>query len=242
MSCEDLKAAAKSARHLVSIVTSIRALPAAGASKAAVTKLVNELNQDYPEARAAIGKVTAELRLSRLASGMGKAQFGDIVAATAHEVAVKMVLALNRERFKGIEIVGRKQVQEWPDREEVMTEIELELTSAQDRRESARVAAKTLRKQRGVTDTEKKRRRRSTLQTKPLTLKQIEALKHHGDCAGKIAEIARRMDVTRKTAEQHVKAAFTKLGKSVPTKPKTTSLKTDRRGQVDVSRSDDHRG
>lgn len=87
-----------------------------------------------------------------------------------------------------------------------------------------------------------RRRRRSTPQPKPLTARQTEAMKHHGDCQGKIAEIARRMGVVRKTAAQHVKAAFTKLGKNVPTKAKTTSLKTDRRGQADVAKSDDHRG
>ena len=107
--------------------------------------------------------------------------------------------------------------------------------------ESAFVAAKTLRKQRGMTATVKKRRRRSTLQPKQLTAKQTEAIKLHGDCQGNIAEVARRMGKDRKTAEQHVKTAFTKLGKSVPTKAKTTALKTDRRGQADVAKSDDHR-
>lgn len=87
-----------------------------------------------------------------------------------------------------------------------------------------------------------RRRRRQNPQPKPLTPRQTEAMKHHGDCQGKIAEIARRMGVARKTAEQHVKAAFTKLGQSVPKKVKTTSHKKDRRGQENVAASDDHRG
>lgn len=85
------------------------------------------------------------------------------------------------------------------------------------------------------------RRRRQSPQPKPLTPKQTEALKLHGDCQNNIAEIARRMKIGRKTAEQHVKAAFKKLGKSVPLKAKTTQLKTDRRGQSDVIESDDQR-
>ncbi len=87
-----------------------------------------------------------------------------------------------------------------------------------------------------------RRRRRSTQQPKKLTPKQTEALKLHGDCNGNIAEVARRIGKDRKTAEQHVNAAFTKLGQNVPTKAKTTSLKTDRRGQADIAKSDDHRG
>lgn len=102
-----------------------------------------------------------------------------------------------------------------------------------------RLKDKMAREQRPMT---RKRRRKGLSITRPLTLRQTEAMKLHGECEGSIAEIARRMGVTRKTAEQHVQAAFTKLGKSVPTKAKTTAIKTDRRGQADITNDDDHRG
>ena len=108
-------------------------------------------------------------------------------------------------------------------------------------RVAALSAAKTRLGRAKKTDPEVKRRRRPPLQPKRLTAKQIEASKLHGECKGNIAEVARRMGKDRSTAEQHIVAAFTKLGKSVPTKPKTTKLKTDRRGQSDVTKSDDHR-
>lgn len=114
-------------------------------------------------------------------------------------------------------------------------------TSGPQPDDSAFVAAKKLRKQRGVTATVKKRRRRPPLQLKQLTAKQLEASKLHGECEGNFAEVARRMGIDRKTAVQHIEAAFTKLGKSVPTKAKTIAFRTDRRGQADIAKSDDHR-
>ena len=92
-----------------------------------------------------------------------------------------------------------------------------------------------------VTSKLKRRRRKPNQTPKKLTTRQTEAMTLYGECQSNIAEIARRMGVDRKTAQQHVEAAFTKIGKSVPTKAKTTSLKNDLRGQVDVAKSDDHR-
>jgi len=87
-----------------------------------------------------------------------------------------------------------------------------------------------------------KRKRRLSGQAKPLTQRQTEALKLHGECEGNIAEVARRMRIGYSTAQQHVHAGFKKLGKSAPTKAKTTQYKTDRRGQVDLTDSDERRG
>ncbi len=91
--------------------------------------------------------------------------------------------------------------------------------------------------------TTKRRRKRSGGTTTPrLTARQTEAMQLHGECEGNIAEVARRMGVVRKTAEQHVNAAFTKLGKSVPkTKARTSSLTTDKRGQTTVAEGDQKR-
>lgn len=124
MSNDDLKAAAKAARYLASTAASIHGLRAAGATAGAM-KLSDELAEFYPAARAAIAKVAPELKQTRAAP----ARSGDVVAPTAHEVAVEMVLAVNRERF-GFEVIGRKQIQAWPDIDEVLAEIELEYAKA----------------------------------------------------------------------------------------------------------------
>jgi len=87
------------------------------------------LNEKFPEAREAIRKVTMELRLTRNAA----VRLGDFVAPTAHEVAIETLFALNRERF-GVEVDNRKRWETWPDVDELMAEIELELTRAISRR------------------------------------------------------------------------------------------------------------
>ena len=131
---DDLRAAASAARYFASTVAAIRALPAAGAGNDTVMRLARELSRRYDDLRAAIGAVSAELRQTR--SCVFRA--GDFVAPSAHEAAVKMVHALNRELFGdqiGLEIVGRKRVEAWPDVEDVTAEIEWEFTRAAAYRE-----------------------------------------------------------------------------------------------------------
>lgn len=126
---DDLDAAASAARYLASMAASIRALPAAGATEDTIKRLTTELNQRYPDAHAAIRAVAIELRRARDRSAV----IGDIVAPTAHEVALEMVHTLNRERF-GVEIVGRKCVEVWPNADQVIAEIELEYEKAKHAR------------------------------------------------------------------------------------------------------------
>ena len=86
-----------------------------------------------------------------------------------------------------------------------------------------------------------KRKRRQQPVVRPLTPKQIEASKLHGECDGNIAEVARRMCCDHSTARQHLEAAFGKLGKVIGKNPTTAAIKKDRRGQADVVESDDRR-
>src|ERR1051325_10303956 len=132
MSNADLNAAARGARSIVSRVAAIRGLLAAGVSKPTIARLERELNVELGQARAAIYCVKDELRGARSAI----VRLGDFTAPTAHEMAVEMVYAINRKKF-GVEIVGSKQVQAWPEPDEVLAEIELELTKAKDRRTSS---------------------------------------------------------------------------------------------------------
>jgi hypothetical protein len=134
---DDLDVAAREARYLASTVSAIRALPTAGASEVAITRLDAELKQRFEAAYQAIMAVAAELRLVRDRA----AKFGDIIAPTAHEAALEMVLALNRERFgSGFQIIGRKCIEVWPNADEVIAEIDLETTKARARRAQAPAA------------------------------------------------------------------------------------------------------
>jgi hypothetical protein len=133
MSYDDLKAAAREARYLASTAASIHGLQAAGATVSA-TKLLHELNQKYPEARKAIANVAMELRRARESA----VHLGDVVASTAHEAAVEMVLALNREQF-GVDLLGRKRVQVWPDVDALMAEIEVEYAKASAHRKGPEI-------------------------------------------------------------------------------------------------------
>jgi hypothetical protein len=90
---DDLDSAAADARYLAHTAASIRAMRAADAPPAAIKWMLVELNKRLPAAREAIDPVRAELRLTRDRA----VRLGDIVAPTAHEAAVKMVYALNRE-------------------------------------------------------------------------------------------------------------------------------------------------
>ena len=86
-----------------------------------------------------------------------------------------------------------------------------------------------------------RKRRRHAAHPKALTARQAEAMTLYAECQSNTAEVARRMKITYWAARDLVEAAFTKIGQSVPTKPKTTALKRDRRGQLDVSDTDDRR-
>src|SRR5262245_24031579 len=97
----DLDRAAAAARYFATYVQTIRALP----DDAAETRraFLAELAHRYEADRSAIASVTDELRLTRHQDGA--IHSGDISASTAHEVAVSMVLALNREVFR-FEVLG----------------------------------------------------------------------------------------------------------------------------------------
>jgi DNA-binding response OmpR family regulator len=121
----DLDAAASEARYLASTVAAIRGLRAAGAGDGPIQRLDAELHERYPRAREAIVAVKLELRRTRDHA----VRLGGIIAPTAHEAALEMVLALNRERF-GVEVIGRKCIGASPEADEVIAEIELEYTRA----------------------------------------------------------------------------------------------------------------
>lgn len=133
MSYSDLDAAAREAIRLASAVAAIRGLRAISANAAKTKRLVTELNQSFPAARSTIEAAELELRRTRDAI----VRLGDIVAQTAHEASVEMVLALNRELY-GVEFVDRGNVKNWPDVREVIAEIQLEETKAKLLRDSAK--------------------------------------------------------------------------------------------------------
>jgi hypothetical protein len=162
MTHADLDAAAREAGRLASAVAAIRSLPANLANAAKIKRLVTELNQSFPDARSTIKAVELELRRTRDAI----VRLSDIVAPTAHEAAVEMVLALNRELF-GVEFVDRGNVKNWPDVREVIAEIKLETTKAIKLRDAAKPG--------------KRRTGRPKRTEKDSTTKVVAALsKHHG--------------------------------------------------------------
>jgi DNA-directed RNA polymerase specialized sigma24 family protein len=89
--------------------------------------------------------------------------------------------------------------------------------------------------------TPRRRKRTGGQQQQPLTEKQMEAVKLHGDCEGNISEVGRRLGIDRKSAEQRIKSGFAKIGKTVPKKAKTQKLKRGNRGEDDVAEEDDKR-
>lgn len=86
-----------------------------------------------------------------------------------------------------------------------------------------------------------RRRNRKATTTPSLTVRQVEAVRLHGDCEGNIAEVARRMGIGRKTAEEHIRKGYKVLGKDVPEKASTRSIPSDNRGQANLSAKDDKR-
>jgi hypothetical protein len=134
MSCEDLTNAALAARFLASTVPCIRDLPEGQARE----RVLKQLDCIFNACQEDIRKVEMELAQTRNRT----VRLGDFVAPTAHELTIKMVYALNQERFNVIglagverrqfqyEIIGRKEIVEWPSTEEVIAEIELEYAKA----------------------------------------------------------------------------------------------------------------
>ena len=131
---DELRVAASAARYLASAVAPIRALRETGASERAVKRLLDELNDALPTHKASIRAVTNLLRQTRDRA----IKLGDISAPTAHEIAIELVHALNREvigKQFGHENIGRKQILVWPDTDELIAELELEHTKAVVHRE-----------------------------------------------------------------------------------------------------------
>ncbi len=79
-----------------------------------------------------------------------------------------------------------------------------------------------------------KKRKRKSLQTKPLTEKQAEAVHIVAECKGDISAAATRLGRDRATVKQHYDAAMRKMGKTV-VKRATRPLSKDRRGQEAVT-------
>ncbi|MBL8828306.1 MAG: response regulator transcription factor [Planctomycetaceae bacterium] len=92
------------------------------------------------------------------------------------------------------------------------------------------------------TERAQKQRRRSRAEAspRPLTPKQVEVMQVFGECKGNLAEVARRLSRDRATVKEHYQAATKKMGAQA-TRPKTERLRSDLRGQLDVTVSDDRR-
>lgn len=86
----------------------------------------------------------------------------------------------------------------------------------------------------------RKRQRRKLLSEKELTPIQIETYQIWAECKGNVSETARILRKDRKTVQETLDAAKTKLGRNA-TKHITKHLSADRRGQADVAADDDRR-
>lgn len=126
-----LNVAAAAARYLVSTVAGLRGLMAQGMNRDIIKRQLDRLTRELPAKRAAIDAVADELKGTRTCA----VHLGDIVAPTAHQATVAMVLALNREWF-AFRVSGPKPVQVWPAADAVIAEIELELAKAKASREA----------------------------------------------------------------------------------------------------------
>ena len=84
--------------------------------------------------------------------------------------------------------------------------------------------------------TKRRRRQSGAANQKPLTNRQIEAVQWIGELRS-YTQAGKRMGIGRKAAEQHVKAAYKKLGAAVvkEMRVKTTQLPTDKDGQANVT-------
>jgi hypothetical protein len=143
MSLEKLSLSAAAARYLVSTaavarLATVKEQRPLGEFRAAeivadeerrlAERVWRELNAKFPSARDAIRAAAPLLRRTR---GLRAYHCGDLTAPCAHEAAIKLVLAVNRERFGELGMVlGRKEVRTWPDPDVLLVEIELEYTAA----------------------------------------------------------------------------------------------------------------
>jgi hypothetical protein len=89
-------------------------------------------------------------------------------------------------------------------------------------------------------DTKRSRRPSKPRKPRPLTARQTEVVQVVGECKGNIAAAAKRLGRDRKTVDETYRAGLAKLGK-IPVKHGTKTLPHDRRGQVNLSDSDNVR-
>jgi DNA-binding CsgD family transcriptional regulator len=87
---------------------------------------------------------------------------------------------------------------------------------------------------------QRRKRKRQPVKGKALTPRQAEVVHIVGECKGDFAAVGRRLGIDRKTVEQHYNAAMQKLGKAA-VKHATQPLRSDRRGQADLTPEDDRR-
>jgi hypothetical protein len=87
----------------------------------------------------------------------------------------------------------------------------------------------------------KRRRRRETDGTRPLTVKQTQAVQLYGELKGNFTAVGKRMGVSRQMAEKHYNRAMKKLGKRAMPNHKTATLPTDKRGQANIVDGEDRR-
>jgi hypothetical protein len=83
-----------------------------------------------------------------------------------------------------------------------------------------------------------KRRSPSKQKPRPLTGKQTQAMSLYLDTQN-YSKVAEAMRISPKTAAEHVKVAFDKLGKKLPTATDTRQLPSDLRGQATVADADE---
>lgn len=87
----------------------------------------------------------------------------------------------------------------------------------------------------------RKRRRQSATKIAPLTTEQAEAMHLVGEHKGNVTTAAKAAGKTRQAMKKLYDKALKKLGQTAAKKPQTKPLRTDRRGQDDLSGSDDRR-
>lgn len=86
----------------------------------------------------------------------------------------------------------------------------------------------------------RRKRKRQPVKGKALTPRQAEVVHIVGECKGDLAAAGRQLGIDRKTVEQHYRAAMQKLGKAT-VRHATQTIRSDRRGQADVTAEDDRR-
>lgn len=87
----------------------------------------------------------------------------------------------------------------------------------------------------------RKRHRQSATKIYELTPEQAEAMHLIGEHKGNVTTAAKAAGKTRQAMQKLYGKALIKLGKAAVKKPQTKPLRTDQRGQDDVTGSDDRR-